>query len=77
LFYGKKPKLLESLQRNPRNVPLRRFEGLIKEYSRIEEGAKHPLAIIGNQTMPYKRENPVKSCYVKDLLDIITEELKQ
>lgn len=32
---------------------------------------KHPKAIIGNHTMPYKRENPVKSCYVKELLDII------
>jgi hypothetical protein len=31
-------------------------------------------AIIGNRTLPYKRENPVKSCYVKELLSIIEEQ---
>jgi hypothetical protein len=34
-------------------------------------GGKHPKAIMGVHTMPYKRENPVKSCYVKELIDII------
>ncbi len=64
-------KSLEAIRRNPRNVPLRAFEALIKQYGHIEEGAKHPKAIIGAYTIPYKRENPVKSCYVIDLLEII------
>ncbi len=64
-------KSLEAIQRNPRNVALRDFETLIKRYGYIEEGSKHPKAIIGAYTLPYKRENPIKSCYVKDLLEII------
>ncbi len=67
-------KSLEAIRRNPRNVPLRDFESLIKRYGHIEEGSKHPKAIIGTNTMPYKRENPVKSCYVKELLEIIAEQ---
>lgn len=64
-------KSLEAFRRNPRNVPLRAFEALIRQFGHIEEGAKHPKAIIGTFTMPYKRENPVKACYVADLLEII------
>jgi len=67
-------KSVEAIRRNPNNVPLHDFETLIKRYGYIEEGAKHPKAIIGTHTMPYKRENPVKSCYVKELLEIIEEE---
>jgi hypothetical protein len=67
-------KSLEAIRRNPRNVALRNFEALIKQYGHIEEGAKHPKAIIGTYTMPYKRENPVKSCYIKELLEIIEEQ---
>ena len=67
-------KSLEVLRRNPRNVALRDFEAVIRRYGYIEEGAKHPKAIIGTRTMPYKRENPVKSCYVTELLDIIEEQ---
>jgi hypothetical protein len=67
-------KSLDALRRNPRNVALRNFEAVIKQYGCIEEGAKHPKAIIGTKTMPYKRENPVKSCYVKELLEIIEEQ---
>jgi hypothetical protein len=70
---SKDKKSLEAIRRNPRNVALRDFEALIKQYGYIEEGAKHPKAIIGTYTMPYKRENPVKSCYVKDLLEIVEE----
>jgi len=66
-------KSLEAIRRNLRNVALRDFEELIKQYGYIEEGAKHPKAIIGTRTMPYKREGPVKSCYVKELLEIIEE----
>jgi len=67
-------KSLEAVWRNPRNVALRDFEALIKRYGYIEEGTRHPKAIIGTHTMPYKRGNPVKSCYVKELLEIIEEQ---
>ena len=67
-------KSMEAIQRNPRNVALRDFEALIKRYGYIEEGAKHPKAIIGTHTMPFKRENPVKSCYVTELLEFIEEQ---
>jgi len=68
---SRKQKLLDKVRRSIRNVPLGDFEALIKAYGYIEEGSKHPKAIIGVYTMPYKRENPIKSCYVKELLDII------
>jgi len=67
----RKQKLLDKVRRNIRNVSLGDFEALIKAYGHIEEGSKHPKAIIGAYTMPYKREKRVKSCYVKELLDII------
>lgn len=67
----RKQKLLDKVRRNIRNVSLRDFEALINTYGYIEKGSKHPKAIIGVHTMPYKRENRVKSCYVKELLDII------
>lgn len=64
-------KLLARIRRNPRNVSLNDYESLIKSYGYIEEGGKHPKAIIEAYTLPYKRENPVKSCYVVELLEII------
>ena len=67
-------KSLEVIRGKPRNVALHTSESLIRQYGHIEEGAKHPKAIIGMHTMPYKRENPVKSCYVKELLKIIEEQ---
>jgi hypothetical protein len=66
-----KAKLLERVRRNVRNVSLEDFEALINMYGCIEMGGKHPKAIIDKYTMPYKRENPVKSCYVKELITII------
>lgn len=66
-------KSLEAIRRNPRNVSLRDFEALIGRYGCIEEGGKHPKAIIGTRTLPYKRESTVKSCYVKELLEMIGE----
>jgi len=71
---SKDKKSLEAILRNPKNVALHDFEALIKRYGYIEEGAKHPKAIIGIRTLPYKRDNPVKSCYVLELLDIIYEQ---
>lgn len=67
---GKK-KLLEKVRKNVRNVSLDDFESLINTYGYIETGGRHPKVIIGKYTMPYKRENPVKSCYVKELITII------
>ena len=67
----RKQKLLDKAKRNVRNTSLGDFEALIDVYGYIEEGSKHPKAIIDIYTMPYKRENPIKSCYVKELLDII------
>ncbi len=66
-----KEKLLIRIRRNPRNVSLSDFESLIRGYGYIEDGGKHPKAVIEVYTLPYKRENPVKSCYVVDLLEII------
>jgi hypothetical protein len=69
----KKEKLLEKVRGNVRNVSLRDFEALASYYGQIEEGTKHPKVIIGNYTLPYKREHRVKACYVKELLDIIND----
>jgi len=66
-----KSKLIERIRRNYRNISLHDFEALIKGYGYIEEGGKHPKAIIDIYTMPYKRENPIKPWYVKELLEII------
>ena len=54
-----------------RNVSLEDFETIVRSYGHIEEGGKHPKAIIGCHTLPYKRENPVKSAYVLELLEIV------
>ena len=67
----KKTKLQEKVRKKVRNVSLHDFETLINEHGHIEEGGKHPKAILDIYTLPYKRENPVKSCYVKELLEII------
>jgi hypothetical protein len=68
---SQKEKLLEKIRNNARNTSLEDFESLIRAYGHIREGGKHPKAIIGTGRMPYKRENPVKSCYVSELLSII------
>ncbi len=66
-----KEKLLAKIRKNSRNVSLKDYESLINTYGHIEEGSKHPKAIIGTYTLPYKREKTVKSCYVRELLEII------
>ena len=67
----RKEKLLEKVRKNQRNVSREEFESLIRLFGYIEEGGNHPMAIIGDYTLPYKRENPVKICYIKDLIEII------
>jgi len=64
-------KLLEKARRNPRNLSREEFESLVRAYGHIEEGGRHPLAIIGEYTLPYKRENPIKACYTKELIAIL------
>lgn len=68
---SKRSKRDGKIRKNPKNVSLEDFEALIREYGYIKEGGKHPKARIGSITMPYKRENPVKPVYVKELLRII------
>lgn len=69
-----KAKLVAKIRRNPRNVSRADFEALARYYGSIEEGGKHPMILIGmHQPLTYKRENPVKSCYVHELLEIIDE----
>jgi hypothetical protein len=64
-------KLLEKARRNPRNLSQEEFESLVKMFGHIEEGGSHPRAIIGENTLPYKRENPIKVCYTNELIEII------
>lgn len=59
------------IRQNPTNISLEDFEALINQYGYIKGSGSHLKARIENYTMPYKRENPVKACYVKDLLQII------
>ena len=66
-----KEKLLAKIRKNPRNVSLKDFEALINIFGYVEEGTKHPKAILRNYTLPFKREKTIKSCYVKELLEII------
>lgn len=61
----------QKIRQNPTNVSLEDFEALINQYGYIKGSGSHLKARIGHYTMPYKRENPVKPCYVKDLLQII------
>ncbi len=68
---SQKEKLLAKIRKSSKNVSINDFEALITDYGYIEEGAKHPKAVIEDYTLPYKRENPVKSCYVKELLEVI------
>ena len=68
---SKQEKREQKIRDNIRNVSLGDFEGLVNDYGYIKEGGKHPQAVIGKYTMPYKRENPIKPVYVKQLLKFI------
>jgi len=68
---SRKEKLEQRIRNNPINVSLEDFEALIRVYGFIKEHGNHPKARIGNQTMPYKRKNPLNPSYVKDLLQMI------
>ena len=64
-------KSLEAIRRNPRNVTLHDFETQIKRHGYIQEGSKHPIAVVGIRAFPYKRTNPIRPPYVKKLLELI------
>ncbi len=68
---SKSEKSEQRIRDNPTNVSLEDFEALINKYGFIKEKGSHPKVRISNYTMPYKRENPIKPCYVKELLRII------
>lgn len=68
---SKQEKLEKKIRNNPTNVSLKDFEAFINIYGYIKEKGSHPKVRIGNRTMPYKRENPVKPAYIKDLLQMI------
>ena len=74
---GKKEKREERIRRDTSNVSLEDFEALIRQYGRIKEGSKHPLAIIGKRVSPYKRTNPVHKPYVDKIIEIIDSINKQ
>ncbi len=68
---SKREKREIKIRQNPGNVSLEDFESLAIAYGYIEPGAKHYKAVIGDFTMTYKRENPVKAVYVRQLLGYI------
>jgi hypothetical protein len=68
---SKADKREQRIRENTNNVSLEDFEALINQYGHIEFGGSHPKAIIGNIMFPYKRENPIKPAYVKEILEII------
>jgi hypothetical protein len=68
---SRKDKREQKIRSSPSNVPLEDFEALVNQYGYIREGGKHPQAVIGNKIMSYKRTNPIKSAYVKQLLEYI------
>jgi len=68
---SKKEKREIRIRNSPRNSSLEDFEALINQYGKINEGAKHPQAVIGNRVFPYKRTNPVLYPYVEKILEII------
>jgi hypothetical protein len=68
---GKKLKREQKIRDNTRNVSLEDFEWLINQYGYIKTGGNHQKARIGNMTITYKKENPIKSHYVEQILDMI------
>jgi hypothetical protein len=68
---SKKEKREQKIRSSLINVPLEEFEALAMQYGSIREGGKHPQVVIGKRFMAYKRTNPVKAAYVKQLLEYI------
>lgn len=68
---SKQDKKEQQIRQNPSNVSLHDFENLINRYGRIITSGNHFKALIGDYGLPYKRENPVKLVYVRNLLKLI------
>jgi hypothetical protein len=68
---SKRTKREQRIRENPENVSLEDFEGLINTYGYIKGNSSHLKARVGSFTLPYKKENPAKPVYVKELLKII------
>jgi hypothetical protein len=71
LVMSKQEKREQRIRLNPTNVSLQDFEYLINQYGQIKISGSHFKAVISENTLPYKRENPVKPVYVKNLLKLI------
>ena len=73
----KNQKRLDRARQNSKNISLTDFESLVNQYGFVKEGTKHPRAVItGQASIPYKRESPVKKCYVDELLEAIEKSEK-
>jgi hypothetical protein len=68
---SKKEKREQRIRNNPANVSIVEFDALVNQYGHIEEGSKHPKAVIGKDVFPYQRTNPVRRPFVDYLLNII------
>ena len=73
---GKADKREQKIRQNPKNVSLEDFEWLICRYGYIKAGGNHSEAVIGKESYPYPKANPVRQCYVKELLELIDKEGK-
>ena len=67
----KQEKREQRIRQNPTNVSLQDFENPINQYGQITTRGSHFKAMIGEDKLPYKRENPIKFAYAKALLKII------
>ena len=67
----KQEKREQRIRLNPTNVSLQDFENIIIQYGQITTCGRHFKAMTGEDKLPYKRENPIKFAYVKNLLKII------
>ncbi|AII58728.1 hypothetical protein X792_05005 [Dehalococcoides mccartyi CG1] len=61
----------QKIRQNPKNVSLEDFEWLVNKYGTIKMGGSHAKAQIGQYSLPYPRTNPIRTCYVKDLINKI------
>ncbi len=68
---GKRDKRELKIRENIKNVSLEDFEWLISQYGKIRTGGNHAVAIIGNESLPYPRKNPMHHLYVRNLLEMI------
>jgi hypothetical protein len=66
----------QKIRQNTKNVSLEDFEWLICRYGYIKAGGSHPEAIIGQESYPYPKTNPIRQPYVLGLLELIDKERK-